>query len=123
MLRRPPRSTRTDTLLPYTTLFRSSLRPPRARRAARGRQPSPESTVHPTCRPLAVRICRASIAGHGEPGETLQRAARKVLSAARQRAGRDRKSVVSGKSVSVRLALGGGRTIKQKRTRHKYTKN
>src|SRR3546814_4762161 len=25
MLRRPPRSTRTDTLLPYTTLFRSSV--------------------------------------------------------------------------------------------------
>src|SRR3546814_12843273 len=27
MIRRPPRSTRTDTLLPYTTLFRSRLRP------------------------------------------------------------------------------------------------
>src|SRR3546814_546357 len=27
MLRRPPRSTRTDTLFPYTTLFRSLLRP------------------------------------------------------------------------------------------------
>src|SRR3546814_17132888 len=27
MLRRPPRSTRTDTLLPYTTLFRSELAP------------------------------------------------------------------------------------------------
>src|SRR3546814_15502356 len=27
MLRRPPRSTRTDTLFPYTTLFRSSLSP------------------------------------------------------------------------------------------------
>src|SRR3546814_17535202 len=26
MLRRPPRSTRTDTLFPYTTLFRSDLR-------------------------------------------------------------------------------------------------
>src|SRR3546814_7880359 len=26
MIRRPPRSTRTDTLLPYTTLFRSHLR-------------------------------------------------------------------------------------------------
>src|SRR3546814_5096595 len=26
MLRRPPRSTRTDTLLPYTTLFRSIVR-------------------------------------------------------------------------------------------------
>src|SRR3546814_9558979 len=29
MLRRPPRSTRTDTLFPYTTLFRSSSRPAR----------------------------------------------------------------------------------------------
>src|SRR3546814_713608 len=27
MIRRPPRSTRTDTLFPYTTLFRSLLRP------------------------------------------------------------------------------------------------
>src|SRR3546814_2964501 len=27
MIRRPPRSTRTDTLLPYTTLFRSLLAP------------------------------------------------------------------------------------------------
>src|SRR3546814_11462392 len=26
MIRRPPRSTRTDTLFPYTTLFRSKLR-------------------------------------------------------------------------------------------------
>src|SRR3546814_18258909 len=29
MIRRPPRSTRTDTLFPYTTLFRSSRGPPR----------------------------------------------------------------------------------------------
>src|SRR3546814_1180244 len=29
MIRRPPRSTRTDTLLPYTTLFRSHARPAR----------------------------------------------------------------------------------------------
>src|SRR3546814_5639394 len=28
MLRRPPRSTRTDTLFPYTTLFRSSVHTP-----------------------------------------------------------------------------------------------
>src|SRR3546814_5579654 len=37
MIRRPPRSTRTDTLFPYTTLFRSGrdrrTRPVRARRA------------------------------------------------------------------------------------------
>src|SRR3546814_3341357 len=36
MIRRPPRSTRTDTLFPYTTLFRS-LVGDRRRRAARGR--------------------------------------------------------------------------------------
>src|SRR3546814_8608410 len=27
MIRRPPRATRTDTLFPYTTLFRSAVRP------------------------------------------------------------------------------------------------
>src|SRR3546814_2352469 len=44
MLRRPPRSTRTDTLFPYTTLFRSGVarrlfrrprRPPRERQDGR----------------------------------------------------------------------------------------
>src|SRR3546814_18501371 len=34
-IRRPPRSTRTDTLFPYTTLFRSRRRAPR-RRGRRG---------------------------------------------------------------------------------------
>src|SRR3546814_2267571 len=45
MIRRPPRSTRTDTLFPYTTLFRSqpedrtiSGREPVARRGARRQQ-------------------------------------------------------------------------------------
>src|SRR3546814_14749768 len=32
MLRRPPRSTRTDTLCPYTTLFRSVAQQPRRQR-------------------------------------------------------------------------------------------
>src|SRR3546814_20741120 len=39
MIRRPPRSTRTDTLFPYTTLFRSRrtrVRPGPRRRAAAG---------------------------------------------------------------------------------------
>src|SRR3546814_3968518 len=36
MIRRPPRSTRTDTLFPYTTLFRSGCARPRRRR----RQPA-----------------------------------------------------------------------------------
>src|SRR3546814_7368159 len=40
MIRRPPRSTRTDTLFPYTTLFRSPIRSPRLhlRRAAKQRK-------------------------------------------------------------------------------------
>src|SRR3546814_21081460 len=36
MLRRPPRSTRTDTLFPYTTLFRSNLALLRRARAEAG---------------------------------------------------------------------------------------
>src|SRR3546814_6281546 len=40
MIRRPPRSTRTYTLLPYTTLFRSSA-PPTLRRALRARAALP----------------------------------------------------------------------------------
>src|SRR3546814_12978330 len=39
MIRRPPRSTRTDTLFPYTTLFRSATRAdPRARLRDRDRR-------------------------------------------------------------------------------------
>src|SRR3546814_15377983 len=43
MIRRPPRSTRTDTLFPYTTLFRSvqqrdADRRPEPRRRRRGRE-------------------------------------------------------------------------------------
>src|SRR3546814_1006770 len=34
MIRRPPRSTRTDTLFPYTTLFRSGCAPAASRRFA-----------------------------------------------------------------------------------------
>src|SRR3546814_4800551 len=55
MIRRPPRSTRTDTLFPYTTLFRShgDLHPcsGRAPGAARPRPPSPGQT-----RPIGGRV-------------------------------------------------------------------
>src|SRR3546814_2379685 len=36
MIRRPPRSTRTDTLFPYTTLFRSMMEAPTLRDARLG---------------------------------------------------------------------------------------
>src|SRR6056297_2925441 len=43
MIRPPPRSTRTDTLFPYTTLFRSRVRP-------RGPTPGGHSRVRPARR-------------------------------------------------------------------------
>src|SRR3546814_1859999 len=53
MIRRPPRSTRTDTLFPYTTLFRSGRRRSCApvRRRDRGRRP--EGGGHRNLRPAA----------------------------------------------------------------------
>src|SRR3546814_1454237 len=45
MLLRPPRSTRTDTLFPYTTLFRS--RGPRGSRAIRAPAPRPRAAAPP----------------------------------------------------------------------------
>src|SRR3546814_8211139 len=41
MIRRPPRSTRTDTLFPYTTLFRSLYSGPSRRASARDRTLAP----------------------------------------------------------------------------------
>src|SRR3546814_1326671 len=40
MIRRPPRSTRTDTLFPYTTLFRSVIMPAKAGISSNGKTPA-----------------------------------------------------------------------------------
>src|SRR3546814_8137547 len=45
MIRRPPRSTRTDTLFPYTTLFRSSPASRRPGSRGPGRKPSRRSAL------------------------------------------------------------------------------
>src|SRR3546814_1817191 len=59
MIRRPPRSTRTDTLFPYTTLFRS------AARTAPGRQEQPAAGE----RALRGQVFHAGHDGHHpEPG-------------------------------------------------------
>src|SRR3546814_12039262 len=51
LTRRPPRSTRTDTPFPYTTLFRSSrpARPQRAPAASPARAATPVCDVRPAC--------------------------------------------------------------------------
>src|SRR3546814_4009195 len=61
MVRRPPRSTRTDILFPYTTLFRSRMRDHR-----RGEQVDPEGDV------AAPRLAHpvAAVPPHGEREDT-----------------------------------------------------
>src|SRR3546814_4685864 len=61
MIRRPPRSTRTDTLFPYTTLFRSLLRVYRCRRNA------------PAADPLHRMALRAQLLHHAVFAEQVQR--------------------------------------------------
>src|SRR3546814_10974333 len=70
MIRRPPRSTRTDTLFPYTTLFRSRARnvgirlTPDGGRATVGRH---ESQQHPERRGLACTVGAQEARHHARP--------------------------------------------------------
>src|SRR3546814_19505574 len=67
MIRRPPRSTRTDTLFPYTTLFRSVAQHRRAERgvhepgAAASTDRHRGSALAPPCRvePAGLRLLHA----------------------------------------------------------------
>src|SRR3546814_21197167 len=104
MIRRPPRSTRTDTLFPYTTLFRSGLT--RAAGADYGARGIRVNAVLPGIirTPMIARLSK-------EPAFSAMFDKLK----ARHPIG-DRKSVVSGKSVSVRVDLGGRRLITKKIT-------
>src|SRR3546814_8944179 len=65
MIRRPPRSTRTDTLLPYTTLFRSADRPPFLRKARPSRLSAPAAPR------LSCPPARASATSSGVPGAAV----------------------------------------------------
>src|SRR3546814_17965555 len=131
MIRRPPRSTRTYTLFPYTTLFRSQValewdagnkrnswtfgdpnRPPqplelpRIRRAAITQSGltyrDPELRLFADIDIDTVRATGTRIDDDiGFSGRGTLRAQPFTLSA-------DRKSVVAGKRGSVRIELGGG---------------
>src|SRR3546814_1268656 len=95
MIRRPPRSTRTDTLLPYTTLFRSVFAPTRGivpmgpppggppprrsrRRGARGRGDAPMAVERPGryCRALQrlekIIDCYPIAAAASHPGDAVR---------------------------------------------------
>src|SRR3546814_19714983 len=144
MLRRPPRSTRTDTLFPYTTLFRSRLHrrigfPAVKVRAVRVAEQLFQIGAHRTQRlgrkrrgRLIIEINGAALAAHAAlipaRSRSARHAARKPSISAAVVDGAsdaritsfpasaatpiDRKSVVSGKSVSDRVHPGGAALIK-----------
>src|SRR3546814_21112443 len=64
MIRRPPRSTRTDTLFPYTTLFRSGGSAGAAR-AHRRRTEAPEGDGDAAREPLCGRRARWAVGQDG----------------------------------------------------------
>src|SRR3546814_21059991 len=124
MTRRPPRSTRTDTLFPYTTLFRSAAFPGKFRRAALcahiARQvaeaaattaaleieiavlaPLPEFLLNRVLRARS-RFGRRNLRGGPHFGKQIALAAHANL-LRMQMLTQDSKRVVSGKRVSVRL--------------------
>src|SRR3546814_15147481 len=130
MLRRPPRSTLTDTLFPYTTLFRS--RPhretdqPQAQTEADGSRQCPVGDgdrarrAAEQDRPSQRAMDRRMESSDGLVG-LHQRSApppkakkdRKKLDAAK-----DRKSVVEGQHLSVRVDPGCGGIITKKKKNH-----
>src|SRR3546814_21065065 len=68
MIRRPPRSTRTDTLFPYTTLFRSLLDPVDAGDGFARRLADAERALQRTAgRQLEGDRCIADVRGGNEP--------------------------------------------------------
>src|SRR3546814_20843734 len=64
MIRRPPRSTRTDTLFPYTTLFRSDRGQGRSNRRRAPDESSTRAAMQPTV--IAPSILSADFARLGE---------------------------------------------------------
>src|SRR3546814_17027206 len=113
MIRRPPRSTRTDTLFPYTTLFRSL----RWRLFDFGRVDAEVARAKGAEREAIAQFRNAAL----RAAEDVERAVvawrtareREAVHAEEVRAATaaDRKSVVEGTSVSVSVCLGGRRIL------------
>src|SRR3546814_11408647 len=106
MIRRPPRSTRTDTLFPYTTLFRSCDAAAGGRAHRAGRLPAfPRHGLRsrPRALPFLHRAAHQTL--------RLERAHGEGCAAHPDRGRPDRSSVVEGNRVHARFEFGGRRTI------------
>src|SRR3546814_9508812 len=83
MIRRPPRSTRTDTLFPYTTLFRS-LRCRSQNRQDRLRRPFPNSSRYPKAHQIS---CSSRSEEHTSELQSLMRISYAVFCLKKKRDG------------------------------------
>src|SRR3546814_17086466 len=89
MIRRPPRSTRTDTLFPYTTLFRSAMGDRQVQWLGPGQRPSRRVRIWPR---LGNRLGQrahdepAPARTHRDPGRLDAADDRRGLRSARRRA-------------------------------------
>src|SRR3546814_14223822 len=134
MIRRPPISTRTDTLFPYTTLFRSILLFPRAANRARAPIHDTAARDHPRRnRPRRLRRRwrpawpSPRLSPDRREGVCRLRLLRPPLRAGGWRGGQGagrgrlrrfaRKSGVEGQSGVGRVGLGGRRVIKKKKNK------
>src|SRR3546814_20923047 len=100
MIRRPPRSTRTDTLFPYTTLFRSARDAPAGRGAVGDARAVPcvrlghrargwrvggalhrSTLVRGAAYAVGIPLGQPPCAGRGRPGRALHRGHGRVLPA------------------------------------------
>src|SRR3546814_11774944 len=133
MIRRPPRSTRTDTLFPYTTLFRSN--PPAKTSQDRGNSgiwfmqryelQILDGYQNPTYADGTVGAIYAwkppLVNPSRRPGEW--QSSDIIFERPHFGPDGDRKSVVSGKGVSVRVDLGGRCNIKKKNEKRERRKS
>src|SRR3546814_14698015 len=90
MMRRPPRSTRTDTLFPYTTLFRSKGRKGSGKKLT-GHNARANNLQNVTASiPLGTFTCITGVSGSGKSSftiDTLYAASARALNGARIIAG------------------------------------
>src|SRR3546814_16004377 len=108
MIRRPPRSTRTDTLFPYTTLFRSSATHSR-QRAVRLTHRAKRTAARSD--PIAEQRRRSAVSRIGQDLEGARRIVCRIETISEFERSEERRV---GK-VSVRVDLGCLRIIKNKK--------
>src|SRR3546814_19717530 len=112
MIRPPPRSTRTDTLFPSTTLFRSNLKIGSNLAETHNRE---TRAVWRYARHSDIRLIEQRLLTRQGYIVASQAAQAPSAPPRRRRRKPDRQSVVQGKGVSVREYHGGRRLLKKQK--------